>query len=162
MPCGCSAPFLWRRPATSLRANFLPPWQTAFACQILERGAWAEFCRLADPKAHPGFKEAYYSYAVGTRPAEFYFETDDIHFSTKDTEIDHPTDVAMAIDYVRGTYVYAYAVVQDVRTSTGVRDAEVRVYSSIDDFSNDVKDTQIDRLYCDSATILVDEEDLRP
>jgi hypothetical protein len=73
-------------PAT---ANCIPPWQTQFACNIPDRNARAEFCRIDDTKANPGKKEAYYSYATGSGPTELYFETDNTLFSTKDTDINH-------------------------------------------------------------------------
>jgi hypothetical protein len=38
----------------------------------------------------------------------------------------------------------------------------VRVYKTIDAFSNDKKDTEIMRLYCDSASILADRDSIRP
>lgn len=66
-------------------ANCIPPWQTHFACDIPERNARAEFCRIAAPSAHPDKNEGYYTYAVAAEPAELYFETDEIWFSTRDT-----------------------------------------------------------------------------
>ncbi|HEY4200858.1 MAG TPA: hypothetical protein VGM83_09870 [Devosiaceae bacterium] len=141
-------------------ANCVPPWQTQFACNLPEQAARAEFCRLSDPI--PGVKEAYYSYAVEAEPAELYFQTDSTYFSTKDTEIDHPTDLTMAIGYARENYVYAFVVTEDEREADGIRDAEVRVYSSIDAFTNDTKDTEITKLYCDPASILADLDSIRP
>lgn len=146
-------------PAT---ANCIPPWQTQFACNIPDRNARAEFCRIDDTKANPGKKEAYYSYATGSGPTELYFETDNTLFSTKDTDINHPTDMTMAIGYARGDYVYAFVVTEDNRIPDRIRDAEVRVYKTIDAFSNDKKDTEIMRLYCASASILADRDSIRP
>jgi hypothetical protein len=91
-------------------ANCIPPWQTHFSCYIPERNAQAEFCRIADTDAHPGKKEGYYSYVVGAELAELYFETDRIGFSVKDTNIDHPTDMTMAMGYMRDDWVYAFVV----------------------------------------------------
>lgn len=148
--------------ASPALANCIPPWQTQFACNIPERNARAEFCRIAEPGEHPGKKEAYYSYVVGTKPAELYFETDSTWFSTKDTNIDHPTDLTMALGYARGDYVYAFVVTEDKREDDGIRDAEVRVYSSTEAFTNEVKDNHVSRLYCDPASIVADVPSIRP
>ena len=138
-------------------ANCIPPWQTHFSCSIPERDAQVEFCRIADTDAHPGKKEGYYTYVVGTEPAELYFETDLIGFSVKDTNIDHPTDLTMAMGYLRGDWVYAFVITQDSRLDDRVRDAEVRVYKSFDEFSNDDKDVEEVRLYCDSQSIIANQ-----
>lgn len=143
-------------------ANCIPPWQTQFACHIPERDARAEFCRIAEPTKHPGLMEAYYTYAVGAKPTALYFETNATWFSTKDTNIDHPTDMTMAIGYARGSYVYAFIVTEDSRDTDRIRDAEVRVYNSIDAFTSSVKDTEVQRLYCDASTILADIPSIRP
>lgn len=143
-------------------ANCLPPWQTQFSCSIPEQGARAEFCHIANPQDHPEKKEAYYSYAVGTNPAELYFETDSTWFSTKDTQIDHPTDLVSAIGYAKNNWIYAFVLTEDNREPDGVRDAEVRVYSSIDSFTSATKDTEVARLYCEPSSILVDIPTVRP
>ena len=143
-------------------ANCIPPWQTQFACNIPERNARAEFCRIADPKAHPDKKEAYYNYVIGTKPSELYFETNSTWFSTKDTNINHPIDMTMAMGYARGDYVYAFVVTEDKRNADGIRDAEVRVYSSTDKFTNDTKDNETAKLYCDPASIIADQDSIRP
>ncbi len=143
-------------------ANCVPPWQTQFACNVPERNARAEFCRIAEPKQHPDKKEAYYNYTVGTQPAELYFETDSTWFSTKDTEVDHPTDLTMAVGYARGQYVYAFVVTEDKREDDGIRDAEIRVYNSTETFTNDVKDNHVTKLYCDPLSIVADLPSIRP
>ena len=143
-------------------ANCIPPWQTQFACNIPDRDARVEFCRIADPKAHPDKKEAYYNYVTGTKPSELYFETDSTWFSTKDTNIDHPTDMTMALGYARGEYVYAFVVTEDKRLGGAIRDAEVRVYSSTEKFTNDAKDNESARLYCDSKSIIADQDSIAP
>lgn len=143
-------------------ANCIPPWQTQFACAIPERNARAEFCRIPDPAQHPDKKEAYYTYAVGAAPAELYFETDSTWFSTKDTDIDHPTDLTMAIGYAHGAYIYAFSVTEDKREPDGIRDAEIRVYSSADAFTSEARNTEESRLYCDPASILADLPSIRP
>ncbi|WP_102960926.1 hypothetical protein [Mangrovicella endophytica] len=143
-------------------ANCVPPWQTQFACEIPARNARAEFCRIMEPTAHPGLKEAYYTYAIGAGPTELYFETDQTYFSTKDTDIDHPTDMTMAVGYARGTYVYAFVTTEDSRDPDRIRDAEVRVYSTIDAFTNEDKDTEVLRLYCDAASIRANRDSIRP
>lgn len=71
----------------SAHADCVPPWRTQFACNIPEWNARAEFCRIAEPNNHPGLKEAYYTYAVGSRPTELYVRTDATYFSTKDTDV---------------------------------------------------------------------------
>lgn len=143
-------------------ANCIPPWQVQFACHIPARDARAEFCRLADPADHPGLKEAYYSYAAGTNPAELYFQTDSIWFSTKDTDIDHPFDLTMALGYARGDYIYAFVVTEDSRAPGGIREAEVRVYGSAESFTSETRHTELVRLHCDPATILADRDSIRP
>lgn len=37
----------------SAHADCVPPWRTQFACNIPERNARAEFCRIAEPNNHP-------------------------------------------------------------------------------------------------------------
>jgi hypothetical protein len=143
-------------------ANCIPPWQTQFACNIPERNARAEFCHLADPKANPDKKEAYYTYAAGTEKAELYFETDSTWFSTKDTNINHPTDLTMALGYARGDYVYAFVVTQDKDDSSVIKSGEIRVYPSTDAFTNETKDTEIAKLYCEWSSILADSDSIRP
>lgn len=143
-------------------ANCVPPWQMQFACNVPERNARAEFCRITDPQQHPGKKEAYYNYTVGTQPAELYFETDSTWFSTKDTEADHPTDLTMAVGYARGQYVYAFVLTEDKREDDGIRDAEIRVYDSTDAFTSDVKDNHVTKLYCDPRSIVADLPSIRP
>ncbi len=143
-------------------ANCIPPWRMQFACNIPERHARVEFCRLPEPGDHPGKKEAYYTYAVGAAAAELYFETDSTWFSTKDTEIDHPTDLTMAVGYAHGRYVYAFVVTEDKREADGIRQGEVRVYGSTDAFTNDTRDNELTRLACDPASILADRASIRP
>ncbi|UXN75766.1 hypothetical protein N8D56_26350 (plasmid) [Devosia sp. A8/3-2] len=143
-------------------ANCIPPWKTHFACSIPEQDARAEFCRIADTKANPNKKEGYYTYSVGTEPTELYFETDSIWFSTKDTDIDHPTDLTMSMGYARDNWIYAFVITEDSREADGVRDAEVRVYSSTDDFTSSTKDTEVVKLHCDSSTILADLDSIAP
>jgi hypothetical protein len=148
--------------ASPALANCVPPWQTQFACAIPERNARAEFCRIAEPAQHPGKKEAYYSYVVGTQPAELYFETDSTRFSTKETDVDHPTDLTMALGYARGDYVYAFVITQDKRLDDRIREADIRVYNSTDAFTNDVKGNEVIRLSCDPASIIADFPSIRP
>lgn len=148
--------------SSSAMANCVPPWQTHFACSIPAKNARAEFCRIRDTKAHPDKKEGYYSYSVGSKPTELYFETDSIWFSTKDTDIHHPTDLSMSMGYARDKWVYAFVITQDKREADGVRDAEVRVYSSTDEFSSSVKGNEVVKLYCDPATILADFDSIAP
>lgn len=143
-------------------ANCIPPWKTHFACSIPEQDARAEFCRIADTDAYPDKKEGYYTYSVGTEPTELYFETDSIWFSTKDTNIDHPTDFTQSMGYVRDKWVYAFVITEDSREAIGVRDAEVRVYSSTDDYSSSTKDNEVIKLYCDASTILDDLSIIAP
>ena len=143
-------------------ANCIPPWKTHFACSIPEQNARAEFCRIADTDAHPDKNEGYYTYSVGAEPTELYFETDSIWFSTKDTDINHPTDLTMAMGYARDKWVYAFTITEDSREASGVRDAEVRVYSSTDDFTSDTKDNEVTKLYCDASTILADLNSIAP
>jgi len=143
-------------------ANCVPPWQTHFSCYIPEQNAHAEFCRIADTNLHPGKKEGYYSYVVGAEPAELYFETDTIGFSVKDTNIDHPTDLTMSMGYMRNDWVYAFVITEDERIGSDIRDAEVRVYSSSDDFFNDKKDVEQARLYCDSGSIIANQDMIAP
>lgn len=143
-------------------ANCIPPWQTHFSCYIPDRNAQAEFCRIADTNAHPGKKEGYYSFVVGAEPAELYFETDMIGFSVKDTNIDHPTDLTMSMGYMRNDWVYAFVVTEDERLGGDIRDAEVRVYSSSDDFFSDEKDVEQVRLYCESGSIIANQDLIAP
>lgn len=143
-------------------ANCIPPWQLHFACEIPERDASVEFCRIADTAKHPGLKEGYYSYVTGTGPADLYFQTDEIWFSTKDTNINHPTDLTMAMGYKHGPWVYGFTITQDSRIGDRIRDAEVRVYRSTDDFSSDVKDVEATRLYCDPDSIRANQDLIAP
>ncbi|MBS9719178.1 hypothetical protein JYU29_00585 [Tianweitania sp. BSSL-BM11] len=143
-------------------ANCIPPWQTLFACNIPRQDARAEFCLIPDTDAHPGKKQGYYTYVVGTKPAELYFEADGYYFSTKDTLVDHPTDLTMAIGFKRGAYVYSFTITEDRQIDGRVRDGEVRVYSSLDAFTSSEKDTEVTRLYCDRASILADTDNIRP
>lgn len=143
-------------------ANCMPPWQTLFACNIPERNARAEFCQIGDGAAHSGKKSAYYTYAVGPKPVELYFETDSYSFSTKDTDVDHPTDLTMGIGFVNKNYVYAFFVTEDKRLGGRIREANVRVYSSEASFSSEKKNTELQRLQCDPASILADQENIRP
>lgn len=143
-------------------ANCLPPYQTQFACQIPERNARAEFCRLSDPAKHPKLKEGYYSYAVGAGPAELHFETNSIWFSTKDTDVDDPLGLTMAVGFALRSHVYAFVVIEDRADPDRIRAADVRVYSSIDAFTNDTKGTEIARLACEPSTIIADTASIRP
>ena len=143
-------------------ANCIPPWQPQFACKIERSNSRAEFCRIADPKKYPGKKEAYYTYAEGTSVAELYFQTNSTWFSTKDTEVEHPTDLTSSIGYGRGSYVYAFVVTEATGRSDFVRRAEIRVYDSIDAFSNQTKDNEIVRLKCDAQSIVADLPSIRP
>lgn len=134
-------------------ANCIPPWQTHFACNIPEKNARAEFCRIADTSSNPGKHEVYYTYAVGTEPAELYFESDTIRFSTKDFILEHQYDTDSGMGYVYGKMVYSFFVTQDERLNNRVREAEVRVYRSIDDFTSRDRDLEVARLYCDPNSI---------
>lgn len=143
-------------------ANRLPPYQTLFACQIPERNARAEFCRLPDPGKHPKLKEGHYSYAVGARPAELHFETNSIWFSTKDTDVDDPLGLTTAMGFALRSYVYAFVVTEDRADSDRILAADVRVYSSTDAFTNDTKGNEIARLACEPSTIIADTASIRP
>lgn len=66
----------------------------------------------------------------------------------------------MAIGYARGNYVYAFVVSEEKQRGGRIRDAEVRVYPSVDACTNDVMGTAIDRLSCDPSSILADS--IRP
>lgn len=147
---------------SSASANCIPPWQVLFACNIPQRDARAEFCLIPNTDAHPGKKQGYYTYVTGTKPAELYFEADGYYFSTKDTEVDHPTDLTMAVGFKRGDYVYSFTITEDERQPDGIRDGEVRVYSSLDAFTNDKKDTEVTKLYCDPASIIANRNEIRP
>ena len=83
-------------------ANCIPPWQTQFACNIPERNVRVEFCHLADPKANPDKKEANYTYAAGTEKTEINFENESTRKSTKETNINHSTELHMALGNARG------------------------------------------------------------
>lgn len=135
-------------------ANCIPPWQTHFACDIPEKNARAEFCRIADPAAHPGKSQAYYTYAVGTAPAELYFESDSVVFSTKDFILEHQSDTSSGMGYLYGKMVYSFFVTQDERLNNRVREAEVRVYNSADDFTSRDRNLEVARLSCDPDSIV--------
>jgi hypothetical protein len=79
---------------------------------------------------------------VGTKPAELYFEADDYYFSTKDTVAGHATDVVMGVGLLNKNYVYSFFVTEDKKLDGKIRDAEIRVYESIDAFSSDTKDNE--------------------
>ncbi|NPD13727.1 hypothetical protein HOY34_00750 [Xinfangfangia sp. D13-10-4-6] len=147
---------------TAAAANCIPPWQVHFACDIPATNARAEFCRIADTAKHPGKKEAYYTYVVGDQPAELYFEASSVWFSVKDTNIDHPTDLTMAMGYPNGKWVYAFVVTEDKRLNGRIRDAEVRVYKSTDDFTSDQKDVEQLRLYCEPSSIIANQDMIAP
>ncbi|WP_035201269.1 hypothetical protein [Agrobacterium tumefaciens] len=143
-------------------ANCLPPWQTLFACNIMSSSARAEFCEIADTESHKSLKSHYYTYVVGTKPAELYFEADGYYFSTKDTVAGHPTDLAMGVGLLNKNYVYSFFVTEDKKLDGKIRDAEIRVYKSIDAFSSDTKDNEQLRLQCDPRSIVANQENIRP
>lgn len=148
----------------SAAANCIPPWQTLFACNIPEKNARAEFCQISDgdSTARQGRKSAYYTYAVGSNVAELYFETDGYSFSTKDTEVDHPTDLTMGIGFTNKNYVYAFFVTEDKRLDGRIRDADIRVYTSENAFSSQERNTERLRLQCDPASIIANQDNIRP
>ncbi|MDS7594336.1 hypothetical protein [Agrobacterium tumefaciens] len=144
------------------KANCLPPWQTLFACDIARSSARAEFCEIADPESHKSLKSHYYTYVVGTKPAELYFEADGYYFSTKDTVVDHPTDLTMGVGLTNKNYVYSFFVTEDKKLDGKIREAEVRVYKSLDAFSNETRDNEQLRLQCDPGSIIANHENIRP
>jgi len=143
-------------------ANCIPPWQTHFACNITDKNARAEFCRIADTSGNPGKPEAYYTYTVGTEPVELYFESDNIWFSTKDFILEHQYDTSSGMGYVHGKMVYSFFVTQDERLNNRVREADVRVYRSIDDFTNRDRDLEVARLSCDPGSIVANTDMIAP
>ncbi|RKK01241.1 hypothetical protein EBE87_27670 [Pseudoroseomonas wenyumeiae] len=143
-------------------ANCIPPWQTQFACDIPERNARVEFCRIAEPRLHPGRAELYYTFVTGTRPAELYFEAESYIFSTKEMDADRPSEITSGIGYPRGNYVYAFFITEDRRRPGNVRDAEVRAYSSVDAFSNSKRSNDIIKLRCERSSIVADFDSIRP
>lgn len=144
------------------KANCLPPWQTLFACDIAGSSARAEFCEIADPESHKSLKSHYYTYVVGTKPAELYFEADGYYFSTKDTVSDHPTDLAMGVGLANKNYVYSFFVTEDKMLDGKIREAEIRVYKSLDAFSNDTKNNEQLRLQCKTSSIVANQDNIRP
>ena len=62
----------------------------------------------------------------------------------------------------RDKWVYAFVIIEDSRESDGVRDAEGRVYSPTDGYTNSTKDTKVSKLYCDSSTNLADLDSIAP
>lgn len=143
-------------------ASCSSPWETHFACDIEHKHARAEFCRIADTEAHPSKKEAYYSYVIGDEPAELYFETDKVLFSTKDFILEHQSDTSSGMGYQLGKIVYSFFVTQDERLGNRVREAEVRVYKSADDFFSRDKNVEIARLTCDPASIVANTALIAP
>jgi hypothetical protein len=143
-------------------ANCMPPWQTLFACNIKGSEARAEFCEIADQESHKSLKSHYYTYVVGTKPAELYFEADGYYFSTKDTIAGHPSDLTMGVGLANKNYVYSFFVTEDKNDDGPVRDAEIRVYKSIDAFSNDTKNNEQLRLQCDPASVIANKDNIRP
>lgn len=143
-------------------ANCIPPWQTLFACNIRGSEARAEFCEIAEPASHKSLKSHYYTYVVGTKPAELYFEADGYYFSTKDTIAGHPSDLTMGVGLANGNYVYSFFVTEDKRHDGPIREAEIRVYRSVDAFSNDIRDNEQLRLQCDPGSIIANQANIRP
>ncbi|WP_313615744.1 hypothetical protein [Agrobacterium sp.] len=143
-------------------ANCIPPWQTLFACNIRGSEARAEFCEITDQESHKSLKSHYYTYAIGTKPAELYFEADGYYFSTKDTNPDHPTDLRMGVGLANKNYVYSFFVTEDKSSDGPVRDAEIRVYKSIDAFSNHTKDNEQARLQCEPGSVIANKDNIRP
>ena len=143
-------------------ANCLPPWQTHFACDLPERNARAEFCRIANPDQHPGLREHSYSFVRGTAPAELYFQTDSYLFSTKDMDADHPTFFRVGVGYARGNTVYAFFVNQRHSDQRIVGEAEVRVYESIDAFSSLTRHTEQLSLRCAPGSVVADTAAIAP
>jgi hypothetical protein len=64
--------------------------------------------------------------------------------------------------YMRNDWVYAFVVTEDERIGGDIRDGEVRVYSSSDDFFNDEKDVEQVRLYCESGSIIANQDMIAP
>ncbi|WP_338661256.1 hypothetical protein VQH23_13515 [Pararoseomonas sp. SCSIO 73927] len=147
---------------TMALANCLPPWQTQFACNIPERNARVEFCRIADARLRAGRAEVYYTFVTGTQPAELYFEADHYIFSTKQMGADRPSEITSGIGYPRGNYVYSFFITDDRRRPGNVRGAEVRAYSSIEAFTNSKRGNEIVRLRCDPSSIVADMGSIAP
>jgi hypothetical protein len=147
---------------TLAAANCLPPWQTHFACDLPERNARAEFCRIAKPQQHPGVPEHYYSFVRGTQPAELYFQTDSYWFTTKDVDVNHPSSFRVGVGYARGNTVYAFFVNQRHSDQRIVGDAEVRVYESTDAFSSSTRDNEQLRLRCAPGSVVADTAAIAP
>ena len=143
-------------------ANCLPPWQTHFACDLPERNARAEFCRIAEPARHPGQPEHYYSFVRGTQPAELYFQTDSYRFTTKDMDPDHPHHFRVGVGYARGNTVYAFFVNQRRSDQRIVGDAEVRVYESTEAFSSLTRHNEQLSLRCAPGSVVADTAAIAP
>ena len=143
-------------------ANCISPWVTHFACEIEGKNSRAEFCRLRDTKQYPDKKEGYYTYADASGKTKLYFETDSIWFSTKDTNVDHPRDLAMAMGYKLKNYIYSFTVITDKDNTNIIRDAEVRVYKSTDDFTDTSHGKELNRLYCKPSSIIAEPDLIAP
>ncbi|WP_338665920.1 hypothetical protein VQH23_12215 [Pararoseomonas sp. SCSIO 73927] len=143
-------------------ANCIPPWQTQFACNIPERNARVEFCRIAEPQRHPRRQEVYYTFVTGIGPAELHFEADGYIFSTKEVDTTRPSEITSGIGYPRGEYVYAFFVTEHSSRPGSVSNAEVRVYNSIDAFTNSKRDNEIARFRCQPSSVIADVANIRP
>lgn len=136
-----------------------------FACDIPERDARVELCQImTDEEAEAaGKKQFTYNYTVGNGPAELYFEDDGFWFSTKymdaggDPELKRTT---VGVGLRNTPYIYAVFISGEyLGTATG---AQVHVYKNEDDFTSDKREIEIERRYCDPATIRVDWSNIAP
>ena len=160
LKAGCA---LWLVTAAVAQANCNPPYTTLLACDIYRSNARVEFCMQGKEAPDGSWKERIsYNFTRGLGPAELYFETDQIVASTKYwhlVSLDSQTRTD-SLGAVHGNHVYAAFL-------TGIQDDyasadQIHVYDSVEAYENDQGEVEIQRLYCDPESILMDADRFVP
>ena len=140
-------------------ANCTPPYVPVFACNILTADQRVEIC--ASQPDEDGVSNTYtYNFASGMAISELYFETEDNRFSTKYYRLGNRPENTTGIGLVHENHVYA-AYITGVDGGE-VRAAQIHVYDSLPSFESTERETETLRLYCETGTVRVNWDFIRP
>lgn len=139
-------------------ANCVPPYSTMFACDLMDDGGRVEFCeRIPDGG---GFPDRFsYNFVRAHFRSELYFEAEDNYGSAKYYRTDDRPIQTVGTGLLHGEYVYSVFLTGPMNEHPDV--AQIHVYKTLKDFQ-DNKESDIERLYCDESSIIINWDHFGP
>lgn len=141
-------------------ANCNPPFATLFSCKIQGRAQYVEYCHA--PADEQGVIRSYsYNFTSGFGPAELYFTSgaNGLIYKYLDPK---RSDAENTLGFSLGNGNHQYAFFITGIFGERIRAAQIHVYDSIDAATSDRTENEISRLYCETESVRVNWDHIRP